>query len=145
MLRRPPRSTLFPYTTLFRSGGAHADSNVSIQEFMAVPAGAKSFSQALQMGVEVYHHLKKTLKSAGLATAVGDEGGFAPNLPSNVAALEYIGTAVEAAGYTLGKDILLALDVAATELYDPKSKMYDFGEDGKKNATKTIDFYEELV
>jgi enolase len=127
------------------NGGAHADSNVSIQEFMCVPAGAKGFSQALQMGVEVYHHLKKTLKTAGLATAVGDEGGFAPNLPSNIAALEYIEAAVESAGYRLGKDILLALDVAATELYDTKSKVYDFGEDGQKDANRTIEFYEDMV
>jgi enolase len=127
------------------NGGAHADSNVSIQEFMVVPAGAKTFGQALQMGVEVYHNLKKTLKGAGLATAVGDEGGFAPNLPSNVAALDYIAKAVGAAGYELGTDILLALDVAATELYDAKGKTYDFGPDGKKTAGKTVDFYEELA
>jgi enolase len=127
------------------NGGAHADSNVSIQEFMVIPDGAESFADALRMGTEVYHSLKKTLKAKGLATAVGDEGGFAPNLPSNVAALEYIEKAVEAAGYKLGKDILLGLDVAATELYDAKKKSYDFGEDGVKSLDKTLDFYQELT
>jgi enolase len=127
------------------NGGAHADSNVSIQEFMVVPDGAESFADALRMGTEVYHSLKKTLKAKGLATAVGDEGGFAPNLPSNVAALEYIEKAIEAAGYTPGKDILLALDVAATELHDAKRKGYDFGQDGAKSLDKTLDFYEELT
>ncbi len=126
------------------NGGAHADSNVAIQEFMVAPVGADSFAEALRMGVEVYHHLKKTLKGAGLSTAVGDEGGFAPNLPSNVSALEYIAKAVKAAGYELGKDLVLALDVAATELYDAKRKTYDFGPDGKKSAGKTVEFYGSL-
>jgi enolase len=125
------------------NGGAHADSNVSIQEFMVVPDGAESFADALRMGTEVYHSLKKTLKAKGLATAVGDEGGFAPSLPSNVAALEHIEKAIEAAGYTPGKDILLALDVAATELLGKKG--YDFGPDGVKSLDKTLDFYEELT
>jgi len=127
------------------NGGAHADSNVRIQEFMVIPDGADSFADALRMGVEVYHNLKKTLKAEGLNTAVGDEGGFAPNLPSNAAALELIAKAVGAAGYELGKDCLLGLDVAASELYDPKKKTYDFGEDGKKSMEKTVDFYEELT
>ncbi|MCA1819181.1 MAG: phosphopyruvate hydratase [Halobacteriales archaeon] len=127
------------------NGGAHADSNVRIQEFMVIPDGAESFAEALRMGTEVYHSLKATLKAKGLATAVGDEGGFAPNLPSNAAALEHIETAVEAAGYAIGKDILLALDVAATELYDPKKKTYDFGEDGTKSLDRTLDFYEKLT
>jgi enolase len=127
------------------NGGAHADSNVSIQEFMILPDGAESFAEALRMGTEVYHSLKKTLKAQGLATAVGDEGGFAPSLPSNVAALEHIEEAVEGAGYALGKDILLALDVAATELYDAKRKSYDFGPDGAKSLDKTLDFYQELT
>ncbi|MEA3136449.1 MAG: enolase, partial [Thermoplasmata archaeon] len=127
------------------NGGAHADTNVRIQEFMVVPDGAASFSEALRMGVEVYHHLKKTLKDKGLATAVGDEGGFAPNLKSNVAALELITQACKSAGYEPGKDLLFALDVAATELFDAKTGKYDFGRDGKKDLDKTLDFYEGLV
>ncbi|MES2153663.1 MAG: phosphopyruvate hydratase [bacterium] len=127
------------------NGGAHADSNVSIQEFMVIPDGAESFADAVRMGAEVYHNLKKLLKADGLVTAVGDEGGFAPNLKSNVAALEYIGKAVKAAGLELGEDILLGLDVAASELYDPKKKLYDFGPDGKKSSEQSIAFYEDLV
>ena len=127
------------------NGGAHADSNVRIQEFMVVPDGADSFPEALRMGVEVYHHLKKTLKEAGLNTAVGDEGGFAPNLPSNVAALELIAKAVGKAGLDLGTDVHLALDVASSELYDAKKRLYDFGQDGTKSADKTIAFYEQLA
>ncbi len=126
------------------NGGAHAANNVTIQEFMVAPVGADSFSDALRMGVEVYHHLKKALKNDGLATAVGDEGGFAPDLPSNVDALRYIEKATGAAGYELGSDILLALDVAATELYDKDSKVYDFGEDGKKDSDAVADFYSEM-
>jgi enolase len=125
------------------NGGAHADSNVRIQEFMVVPAGAQSFAEALRMGVEVYHSLKKTLKAKGLNTAVGDEGGFAPNLPSNVAALELISKAVEAAGFEAGKDLHFALDVASSELH--KKGSYDFGQDGVKSVEKTIAFYEDLV
>ena len=127
------------------NGGAHADSNVRIQEFMVAPVGADSFAEALRMGTEVYHHLKKTLKSAGLATAVGDEGGFAPNLPSNVSALEYIQKAVKSAGYDLGSDLVLALDVASNELYDAKKKTYDFGTDGVKSVDKTVAFYQEMA
>lgn len=98
------------------NGGRHADNNIDIQEFMIVPAGAESFSRALQMGTEVFHRLKSLLASRGLSTAVGDEGGFAPDLDSNAAALELITEAITAAGYRPGKDIYLALDVAATEL-----------------------------
>ncbi len=126
------------------NGGAHADSNVRIQEFMVAPVGADSFAESLRMGVEVYHHLKKTLKSAGLATAVGDEGGFAPNLPSNVDALKLIQKATKSAGYELGKDIVLALDVASNELFDAKKRTYDFGTDGVKSVEKTVDFYAKL-
>jgi len=126
------------------NGGAHADTNVRIQEFMAVPVGADTFADALRVGTEVYHHLKKTLKSAGLATAVGDEGGFAPNLDSNVSALELIEKATKAAGYDLGTDVVLALDVAANELLDAKRKTYDFGTDGVKDVAKVVSFYEEL-
>ena len=99
------------------NGGAHADSDVDVQEFMIAPIGASTFSEALEQGVSVYHALKSVLKQKGLATGLGDEGGFAPNLPQNVAALELIATAVEKTGLTLGTDIALALDVAATEFF----------------------------
>ncbi|WP_152360150.1 phosphopyruvate hydratase [Microlunatus speluncae] len=99
------------------NGGAHADSDVDVQEFMIAPIGAITFSDALEQGVSVYHALKSVLKQKGLATGLGDEGGFAPNLPQNVAALELIATAVEKTGLTLGTDIALALDVAATEFF----------------------------
>lgn len=124
------------------NGGAHAANNVSIQEFMVAPVGADSFRESLRMGVEVYHNLQKALRKDGLATAVGDEGGFAPDLPSNAAALEYIEKAVKGAGYELGSDILLALDVAASELHNDGT--YDFGVDGKKSSSETAAFYEEL-
>ncbi len=126
------------------NGGAHAANNVSVQEFMVAPVGADTYRDALRMGVEVYHHLKKALKNDGLATAVGDEGGFAPDLPSNVDALSYIEKAVSSAGYELGSDLLLALDVAATELYNAESNEYDFGEDGRKSPDEVIDFYAEM-
>ena len=126
------------------NGGAHAANNVSIQEFMVAPVGADSFAEALRMGAEIYHHLKKTLKGEGLATAVGDEGGFAPDLPSNEDALSHIEKAVASAGYELGSDVVLALDVAATELYDPAKKHYDFGADGKLTADETAEWYEEM-
>jgi len=99
------------------NGGAHADNSVDIQEFMILPVGAPSFSDALRYGVEIFHTLKKVLSNRGLNTAVGDEGGFAPDLPSNEAALETIGEAVEQAGYTLGREIYLGLDVASSEFY----------------------------
>ena len=99
------------------NGGEHADNNVDIQEFMIQPVSAASFTEALRMGAEIFHHLKKVLSASGLATAVGDEGGFAPNLPSNAAALEVIAEAVKNAGYGLGTDITLALDCAASEFY----------------------------
>jgi enolase len=126
------------------NGGQHADNNVSIQEFMVAPVNADVFEDALRIGVETYHHLKAALKADGLATAVGDEGGFAPDLPSNAAALEYIEKAVARAGYELGSDVVLALDVASSELYDAKTKRYDFGVDGAKDADATVDFYTEL-
>ena len=100
------------------NGGAHADNNIAIQEFMIMPIAAPSFSVALQMGVEVFHRLQGLLKERGLSTAVGDEGGFAPDLPSNEAALDLLITAIEQAGYQAGKDIYLALDVASSELYE---------------------------
>jgi enolase len=109
------------------NGGEHADNNIDIQEFMILPIGADSFSEALRLGVEVFHSLKSVLKNQGLSTAVGDEGGFAPNLPSNVAALDTIQAAIELAGFQSGKDIYLGLDVAASE----------FCEDGKYHFSST--------
>jgi enolase len=111
------------------NGGEHADNNVDIQEFMVQPVGAKSFSEALRMGAEIFHSLKKVLNAKGLSTAVGDEGGFAPNLASNEEALSVIIQAVENAGYTMHKDITLALDCAASEFY--QDGMYDLSGEGK--------------
>jgi enolase len=128
------------------NGGEHADNNVDIQEFMVMPVGADSFKEGLRMGTEVFHSLKKVLKSKGLSTSVGDEGGFAPNLSSNEEALSTIVEAIEKAGYTPGKDIMLALDVAATELYDKESKIYKLSGEGKElKADELIAFYESLV
>jgi len=111
------------------NGGEHADNNVDIQEFMVQPVAAKSFSEALQVGAEIFHSLKKVLSGKGLSTAVGDEGGFAPDLSSNAEALAVIQQATEAAGYTLGDDVTLALDCAATEFY--KNGQYDLSGEGK--------------
>lgn len=126
------------------NGGKHADNNVDIQEFMVMPVGADSFREALRMGSEVFHNLKKVLKDRGLNTAVGDEGGFAPNLASNVDAIEAIIRAIEKAGYLPGKEIALALDVAATELYK-EGKYHLQGEGVVKTAGEMVDFYKELV
>ena len=124
------------------NGGAHADSNVDIQEFMVAPIGASTFSEALRWGTEVYHSLKSVLKAHGLGTGVGDEGGFAPNLDSNRAALDLIVEAIEKAGYKVGTDIALALDVAATELYS--DGVYTF--EGKtRTAEEMSAYYAELV
>ncbi len=126
------------------NGGKHADNNVDIQEFMVIPAGADSFSEGLRMAVEIYHTLKKVLKAKGLATAVGDEGGFAPNLPSNQAALDAIMEAISQAGYKAGQEIYLALDVAASELYqDGKYRLESSNE--ILSSEQMIDFYEELL
>jgi enolase len=124
------------------NGGAHADGGVDIQEFMVAPIGAESFREALRWGAEVYHSLKSVLKGKGLATGLGDEGGFAPSLPTNRAALELIAEAVAAAGFTLGSDVALALDVAATEFHSDGS--YRF-EGGQKSAAEMIDYYTSLV
>lgn len=126
------------------NGGAHADNNVDIQEFMVMPVGAESFKEALRMGAEIFHNLKAVLKSKGLNTAVGDEGGFAPNLESNEAALKVIMEAIEKAGYVPGKDVVLALDVAATEIYKD-GKYHLAGEGIVKTSEEMIDFYGELV
>ncbi|HBP12353.1 MAG TPA: phosphopyruvate hydratase, partial [Nitrospina sp.] len=115
------------------NGGMHADNNVDIQEFMIVPVGAKSFSAALRMGVEVFHHLKGVLKKGGFNTAVGDEGGFAPDLKSNEQAIEVLIKAVKSAGYKIGKDILIALDVAASELF--ANKKYTLSAEGNSKWT----------
>ena len=124
------------------NGGSHADTNVDIQEFMIAPIGAPTFREALRWGAEVYHALKKVLHDRGLSTGLGDEGGFAPNLESNRAALDVIMEAIEAAGYKPGKEIALALDVAATEFY--KDGAYQF-EGAAKTAEQMTDYYAELV
>ncbi|MCW2800883.1 MAG: phosphopyruvate hydratase [Aeromicrobium sp.] len=124
------------------NGGSHADSNVDVQEFMIAPIGAESFSEALRMGAEVYHSLKSVLNKQGLSTGLGDEGGFAPNLDSNRAALDLISTAVEGAGLTVGSDIAFALDVAASEFFADGS--YAF-EGKQKTAEEMSAYYAELV
>lgn len=134
------------------NGGAHADNTLDIQEFMIMPVGADDFREGLRMCAEIYHELKALLKKQGLSTAVGDEGGFAPNLPDAKTALQYLKQAVELAGYRMGKDIRIALDIAASELYNADFKTYEFpGESkmcGKKvirSAEEMIDYYEELM
>lgn len=124
------------------NGGSHADSDVDIQEFMIAPISAPTFSEALRMGVEVYHSLKAVLNEKGLSTGLGDEGGFAPNLPSNRTALDLIVTAIEKAGYTPGADVALALDVASSEFY--KDGVYVF-EGENRTAEQMADYYAELV
>ena len=126
------------------NGGQHADNNVDIQEFMILPVGTPSFKEALRMGSEVYHHLKKVLQGKGLSTGVGDEGGFAPNLESNEEAFQVIVEAIEEAGYTPGKDVVLGIDVAASEIYEDE-KYYFKGEDRKLSSLEVIDFYEEMI
>ncbi|ADG83542.1 phosphopyruvate hydratase [Thermincola potens] len=126
------------------NGGKHADNNVDIQEFMVMPVGAQSFAEALRMCAEVFHNLKAVLKGKGLNTAVGDEGGFAPNLKSNEEALAVIIEAINKAGYKPGQDIMLALDVAATELYKEGKYVLE-GEGKTRSSDEMIDFYEELV
>ncbi|AFQ46301.1 phosphopyruvate hydratase [Desulfosporosinus meridiei] len=126
------------------NGGKHADNNVDIQEFMIMPVGASSFAEALRMGTEVYHSLKAVLKEKSLATAIGDEGGFAPSLESNEDALLCIVDAIQRAGYQPGEDVALALDVAATELYE--NGTYNLaGEGVKKTSDEMIDYYEGLI
>jgi enolase 1/2/3 len=124
------------------NGGAHADSGVDVQEFMVAPFGASSFKEALRCGAEIYHSLKSVLKAQGLSTGLGDEGGFAPSVPGTTAALELIATAIEKAGYTLGTDVGLALDVAATEFFSDGN--YAF-EGSKRSSQDMIDFYTQLV
>lgn len=128
------------------NGGEHADNNVDIQEFMVMPVGATGFREALRMGTEIFHHLKAVLKSKGMNTAVGDEGGFAPNLASNEDAIKVILEAIVEAGYVPGKDVKIALDVAASEMFDEKTKLYNLaGEGVKKTAEEMIEYYEMLI
>ncbi len=126
------------------NGGEHADNNVDIQEFMIMPVSADSFKSAIQAGAEIYHHLKKVLQNRGLNTGIGAEGGFAPDLDSNEEAIKIILEAVEAAGYKAGEDILLALDVAATEIYED-GKYHLKGEGVEKTSSEMVEFYKELV
>jgi len=127
------------------NGGSHADNNIDIQEFMIFPLGAESFSQSLQMGVEVFHYLKDILKTNNFQTAVGDEGGFAPNLNSNEHAIEIILEAIEKSGYRVGEDIYIALDVAASELYDSKEGLYYLKSENKRfDSSGMIDYYDNL-
>jgi enolase len=138
-----PSAHLLPVPMMnILNGGAHADSNVDVQEFMIAPIGAPTFVEALAMGTETYHALKSVLKGRGLATGLGDEGGFAPSLPSNRDALDLIAEAVEKSGYTLGRDIAFALDVAATEFHADGG--YDF-EGQTRSAEYLIDYYRGLV
>ncbi|MBI3397733.1 MAG: phosphopyruvate hydratase [Deltaproteobacteria bacterium] len=128
------------------NGGAHADNNLDLQEFMIMPVGAEDFGNAIRMGVEAFHHLKSILKKKGLNTAIGDEGGFAPSLKANEEAIELIMEAINAAGYKPGKDILIALDAAASEFYDSSKKAYNLKGEGKRpSSEKMIDYYERLV
>ena len=127
------------------NGGQHADNNVDVQEFMIVPAKADSFSQALRMGSEIFHHLKKVLKGKGLATGVGDEGGFAPNLSSNEQALEVIMEAIHKAGYQPGEDIFLALDVAATEFFKDGSYVFSKSDGSVRSADDMVSLYKSWM
>jgi enolase len=128
------------------NGGAHADNNVDIQEFMIMPVGAESFREALRMGAEIFHSLKAVLKSKGYNTAVGDEGGFAPNLKSNEEALQTIIEAIEKAGYKPGEQVMLAMDVASSELYNKEDGKYHLeGEGVVKTSEEMVAWYEELV
>ena len=124
------------------NGGAHADSGVDVQEFMIAPIGAETFAEALQVGAEVYHSLKAVIKAKGLSTGLGDEGGFAPSVESTKAALDLIVEAIEKAGYTLGEDVALALDVASSEFYE--DGVYNF-EGGKHSSAEMVEVYADLV
>jgi len=138
-----PNAHVLPVPMLnILNGGVHADTRVEVQEFMIAPIGAETFREAMQYGAEVYHALKSVLRSKGLATGLGDEGGFAPDLPNNREALDLIGTAVEEAGFTLGRDIVLALDVAATEFYSDGA--YTF-EGSRRSAEQMAEYYRELL
>jgi enolase len=138
-----PNAHLLPVPMMnIVNGGAHADSDVDVQEFMIAPIGASTFHEALEMGAGVYHSLKSVLKRQGLSTGLGDEGGFAPNLPANVAALELIGTAVEAAGLALGSDIAMALDVASSEFFEGSTYTW---EGSARSSTEMSAIYEQWM
>jgi len=142
-----PNAKVLPVPMMnIMNGGSHSDAPIDIQEFMIMPKGADTFREALRMGCEIFHELKKVLKAQGLSTGIGDEGGFAPKLASNEAALEAIAAAVKGAGYKLGKHIFIALDVASSEFFDAKKKKYVFSKsDGsKKNAKQMVEFYQDL-
>src|SRR5688500_3428107 len=126
------------------NGGAHADNSVDFQEFMVVPAGAESFAECLRMGTEVFHALKSTLAKRGLSTAGGDEGGFAPDLESNRAALDFLVAAIEGAGYAPGEDVSIAMDPATSELYEGGS--YALEHEGRTLSSEELaDYWHELV
>lgn len=129
------------------NGGAHADNSVDIQEFMVMPLGAQSFAEALRMGAEVFHTLKKVLKAKGMSTNVGDEGGFAPNLPSNEAAIQTVVEAIEKAGYRPGVDMFIALDAAATEFYDASTGRYVFKKStgDSRSSSEMVSFWKDWV
>ncbi|WP_088006498.1 phosphopyruvate hydratase [Indiicoccus explosivorum] len=128
------------------NGGEHADNNVDIQEFMVMPVGAETFRHALRIGAEIFHNLKSVLKSKGYNTGVGDEGGFAPNLGSNEEALETIMEAIEQAGYKAGEDVMLAMDVAASEIYNKDKGVYHLaGDNVEKTSEEMVDWYEQLA
>ena len=128
------------------NGGEHADNPIDVQEFMVMPVGAESFSEALRCGAEIFHALKSKLKADGHNTNVGDEGGFAPNLDGSKHALDYIMSAVKAAGYTPGKDVFLAMDVASTEFYDRKTKTYELKGEGKSlTSEQFVNYLADLV
>ena len=138
-----PNAHLLPVPMMnILNGGAHADTNVDVQEFMIAPIGAATFREALQQGAEVYHALKAVLKKKGLATGVGDEGGFAPDLPSNRDALDLIAAAIKSAGFKLGRDIALALDVAASEFHEKKGYVF---EGQKRSSDDMTSYYADLV
>ncbi|NBW30001.1 MAG: phosphopyruvate hydratase [Flavobacteriales bacterium] len=140
-----PSATILPVPMMnILNGGSHADNLIDIQEFMVMPIGAKSFSEGLRWGTEVFHHLKAVLKSNGMSTNVGDEGGFAPNLGSNEEAIQVVMQAVEKAGFRLGIDMSIALDAAASEFYNSKTGLYHFESTGEnRNSAEMVAYWEE--
>lgn len=144
-----PDAALLPVPMMnIMNGGKHADSGLDIQEFMVMPAGAPSFKEAIRMGSEIFHNLGKLLKGGGYATSVGDEGGYAPSLPDQESAFEFIFKAIEAAGYKAGEDVFIALDPAASEFYDASKKTYSFKIKGKKeelSSAQMVDYWVDLV
>lgn len=140
----PSASTLPVPMMNILNGGSHADNKIDIQEFMVMPVGAESFSEGLRMGTEIFHHLKAVLKSKGMSTNVGDEGGFAPNLKSNEDAIQVVMQAIDKAGFKPGEDVMIALDAAASEFYDAKKDRYSFESTGDEmTAAEMVDFWKE--